>query len=270
MPELPEVEIARRNLARWLEGATIASARVGDKRILDDAQPPLRVTKALAGNKVLRVERRGKWLKLVLARGTLFSHLGMTGKWVLRDADAPATRSERLRLDLRRKNETVRYLDPRLFGRLVLVGKGEEDIAEYRELGPDPLLDGIDTKRLREALSKRRRAIKEVLLDQAVLAGVGNIYATEALFRARVDPHRPANTLTATELGRVARAIEASFRKTLAEEDGPEITYVEERGAKNPFAIYGHGGDPCPRCKRPLTRTVIGGRGTVYCRHCQT
>lgn len=271
MPELPEVEIARRNLSRWLVGRSIVRAHVGDPRILGDAEGAAAFAKGLAGKRIRAVERRGKWLKIQLDAGALFSHLGMTGKWVARAMADPSTKSERLRLDLEQRSRatSVRYLDPRLFGRLVVRRPSQGDLPEYARLGPDPLLDGIDVARLTELLKRRRRSIKEVLLDQEVLAGVGNIQATEALFLARVDPHRRADALSAREAKALARGIERSIRDTIAREAGPEITYVEERGAPNPFAIYGRGGQPCPRCKTRLVRTVLGGRGTVHCPHCQ-
>jgi formamidopyrimidine-DNA glycosylase len=102
-----------------------------------------------------------------------------------------------------------------------------------------------------------------------VLAGVGNIQATEALFDARIDPRRPARELSRKEVSALARAITRTIARTIALQDGPTIQYVEEAGAPNPFLVYGNEGTPCPRCKRPLAKMVLGGRGTVFCPHCQ-
>jgi formamidopyrimidine-DNA glycosylase len=180
-----------------------------------------------------------------------------------------SVRFEKVRLDVRagRARRSVRYLDPRLFGRFVVAS---EDLPAWRELGPDPLVDGIDVAALHAQLARRRLAIKPTLLDQTVLAGVGNIHATEALFFARIDPRRPARELSRAEIVAVARGIRrtiASAMKLLSRAD--TITYVEEPGAENPFTIYGREGTPCPRCERPLAKMVLGGRGTVLCASCQ-
>jgi formamidopyrimidine-DNA glycosylase len=280
VPELPEVEIAARSLRSWASAATVRLVVIHDPRVVEgDALGP-----ALLGRRVEVVDRRGKWLRLTLDDGALlFSHLGMTGKWVRRAEDAPTERFERARIDLARRvgdtrdaRETrdtregavvsLRYLDPRLFGRLRWT---REDLPAWRALGPDPLLDGIDVAQLHAALGRTRRTVKEALLDQAVLAGVGNIQATEALWLARLDPRVPANALRRPQVRALARAIERSIARTLELESGPEITYVEEAGAINPFTIYGNGGQPCPRCRSPLDRYVVGGRATVSCARCQ-
>jgi formamidopyrimidine-DNA glycosylase len=272
VPELPEVEHARRTLAQWLDGARIEAVLVQDARILDDGVAPARVVRALEGRRVRVVERRGKWLRIVLDQGRVFSHLGMTGKWVRAEPGEEARRFEKVRLDVvarGRVRRSVRYLDQRLFGRFVVVGEGGADLPVWSELGPDPLADGIDVGALHDKLAKRKLAIKPTLLDQSVLAGVGNILATEALFMAKIDPRRPARELSRAEVGALARGIRRAIDKTLAMQEGETIAYVEEPGAPNPFTIYGHEGEPCPRCKRPLAKMVLGGRGTVLCAHCQ-
>ncbi len=272
VPELPEVEHARRTLSRWLEGARIDAVTVQDARILDHGVTPARVVRALEGRRVTAVERRGKWLRLALDSGRVFSHLGMTGKWVRTEVGAEETRFEKIRVDATARDKTrrsVRYLDPRLFGRFVVVKEGEADLKAWNELGPDPLVDGIDVSALHAKLAKRRLAIKPTLLDQGVLAGVGNILATEALFYARIDPRRPSRDLSRVEVGKLSRGIRRAIDRTLAKETGETIQYVEEPGAPNPFTIYGHEGEPCPSCSRPLAKMFLGGRGTVLCVHCQ-
>jgi formamidopyrimidine-DNA glycosylase len=269
VPELPEVEHARRTLAKWLVGARLEAVIVHDARILDAGVRAESAARALEGRRVRAVERRGKWLRLVLDRGLVFSHLGMTGKWVLARPGDDSVRFEKLRLDVRagRTRRSVRYLDPRLFGRFVVA---EQDLPAWSELGPDPLSDGIDVAALHAKLARRKLAIKPTLLDQTVLAGVGNIQATEALFFARIDPRRPARELSRVETAALARAIRRSIAaamKLLARED--TITYVEEPGAENPFTIYGREGTPCPRCREPLAKLVLAGRGTVMCASCQ-
>ncbi len=185
---------------------------------------------------------------------------------MLRAHDAPAERFERARLDTRKRS--ARYVDPRLFGTLQGV-RGDEAPAAWSALGPDALVDGVDAARLHARLSRIARSIKETLLDQTVVAGVGNIQAAEALWRARINPMRAASSLSLAEVRALARAVEASIRETIERDDTPEITYVEEPGADNPFHVYGKHGEPCPRCGMKLARIIQGGRSTVYCPRCQ-
>jgi formamidopyrimidine-DNA glycosylase len=264
VPELPEVEVARRNLEKWLKRQKLLLVELSPRSFVGRAPA---FAKELCGRTLKAVERRGKWLRLVFdGELALFSHLGMTGKWVLRDRDDPPQRFERARLDSARRS--VRYLDPRLLGRM-RPAHGDEAPATFIALGPDPLVDGIDVVQLHKKLLRRKKSIKETLLDQTVLAGVGNIQAAEAMWRARINPTRGADSLTAAEVQALADGIDGSIADTLAREDSPEITYVEEAGADNPFAVYGKHGEPCPRCQTTLVRIVQAGRSTVYCPRCQ-
>ncbi|MGZ3438845.1 MAG: bifunctional DNA-formamidopyrimidine glycosylase/DNA-(apurinic or apyrimidinic site) lyase [Polyangia bacterium] len=268
MPELPEVEVARRNLDKWLRRGTLVRVELSPRLfVLAGVGSARSFAQTMRGRPVRAVERRGKWLRLALDGDlALFSHLGMTGKWVLRAHDAPPERFERARLDTPKRS--VRYLDPRLFGTLQ-GARGEVAPSAWSGLGPDALVDGVDAARLHARLVRISRSIKEALLDQTILAGVGNIQAAEALWRARLNPLRASSSLSAAEVASLARAIEASIADTLAREDSPEITYVEEAGADNPFDVYGKHGEPCPRCGRTLRRIVQGGRSTVFCSRCQ-
>ncbi len=274
MPELPEVEFAARCLRRWAEGRTIVGAEL-DPRARRIFRPgtPAAFARGVEGARVGAVRRIGKHLLVTLERGGaplgLLSHLGMTGKW-LRGADeepGPSHVRARLRLD---DGRALLYRDPRLFGRLRLVpGARFEAVPEVAALGPDPLDHGIDAAALAEALGRTRLPVKVKLLDQRLLPGVGNIHAGEACFRARVDPRRPARSLSRAEVKRLAAAILASFRLTLDAEAGPEITYVEE-GGENPFLVYAREGERCPRCRRARIRRIVqAGRSTFFCPHCQ-
>jgi formamidopyrimidine-DNA glycosylase len=266
MPELPEVEIAARNLRRWLLGKRITGAELAASRVVRGAKPAA-MARLLSGRTVEQIARKGKWLRLALDGGAaLYSHLGMTGKWVKRPRASGPERWERARLDA--GATSVRYLDPRLFGRLIAAPDGEPPPA-WRALGPDPLADGIDVDRLAAQLGRTRRSIKEALLDQKLLPGVGNIVATEALWRARVDPRAKAFRLARAVVAAIARGVLETVRETIAREQAPEIRYVEE-GGENPFAIYAREGEPCPRDRARLQRLVQGGRSTVFCPRCQT
>jgi formamidopyrimidine-DNA glycosylase len=249
MPELPEVEHARRCLERWLVGQTVTRA----------------FSRTLVGRDVLDVARRGKWLRLTMSEGVrLFSHLGMTGRWLRREpADGPE-RWERGRLDVAALS--TRYVDPRRFGRLVV---SRVDLPEWNALGPDPLVDGIDTRALGRALAKRSRTLKEALMDQGVLAGIGNILVTEALWSARLDPHSRTNALSPADVAAVARGLRAAIARGLALQEGDDPSYVQDAGSENPFRIYGRAGEPCPRCRTAMKRVVLGGRATTFCHGCQ-
>jgi formamidopyrimidine-DNA glycosylase len=264
VPELPDVELARQRLQDWMGGATITKARSTDHRLLRP-QTPAALGRALAGRKVRSVGRRGKWLRIELDdAGSLFSHLGMTGHWVLRSSEEPRQPSERARIDVVRPDgraSSLRYLDSRRFGRLVVAN---EDIPEWRELGPDPLADGIDHRLFAQALARTRRPVKVALLDQSILAGIGNILATEALWLARIDPRSRCDALSYGDVGKVARGLRTAIRKELAArevDDGRES--VDELSA------YGRGGEACPRCGLALAYVVLGGRGTTFCKRCQ-
>jgi formamidopyrimidine-DNA glycosylase len=279
MPELPEVEVAARNLRRWAVGRRVRDVSARATSIVRPAGA--RALAPLVGARVLGVDRVGKHLMLTLApprgraRVGLWSHLGMTGKWLrrARGAEAPRFSHARLALD---DGSTLHYCDMRRFGRLrVVPGASFDGVATLAALGPDPLRDGVEAGALHVRLARTRLPLKVALLDQTVLAGVGNIQASEACFRARLDPRAPASSLTRAETGRLARAILASIRYTLARfaQEGADsadgdIVYVEENRSSNPFKVYGRAGAPCPRCHRPITRIIQAQRSTFFCEAC--
>jgi len=263
VPELPEVEYATRHLRAWLRGKKIVAARVPPSPV---ARAP--VAKKLVGRVVVEVERRGKWIRWSLSDkgGDLFTHLGMTGKWLKRAVSDGPERFERGRFDVR--GASVRYVDPRMFGRIIAADR----LAAWDELGPDPLVDGLDAAELAERLSRTGRSIKETLMDQTVIAGVGNIQACEALWRARIHPARPARSVAKDPrlVRALVSAILASIRFTLkAQAPEREIAYVEEPDSDNPFKVYGRAGERCPRRDGKFRRVVQGGRSTYYCPGCQ-
>ena len=280
MPELPEVEVAARNLRRWALGRKVRGAEADRTAIVRPGGP--RALEALVGARVRDVDRVGKHLLVTLARGAgdkhlvgLWSHLGMTGKWLRRRAGAAPPRFSHARLALD-DGAVLHYCDMRRFGRLrVVPGARFSEIPTLAALGPDPLRDGIDAAALHARLARTRLPIKVALLDQTILAGVGNIQAAEACFRARLDPRRPAASLTRAEVGRLARAILASIAYTLGcfADDGADagdgaIVYVEENREANPFKVYGRAGEPCPRRNGTIRRIVQAGRSTFFCPAC--
>jgi formamidopyrimidine-DNA glycosylase len=267
VPELPEVEIASRQLRGWAKGRRIVSAKAERSRVIR-GQSPQRFAQ-LAGHRLQEVERSGKWMLLSFDGGEgLLSHLGMTGKWIRRDREASPPSHVRATLELE-DGHALDYRDPRLFGRLIR-GKTEQlrKLPALAALGPDPL-PGVDTGQLYEALRKTRRSLKEALMDQRTLAGLGNIQVSEALHRARLHPQRLGISLSPEEVARLASAIGEALRAALEGEDSPEpITYVEE-GGENIFLVYDRAGEPCSNCGTSIERIVQGGRSTYFCPHCQ-
>lgn len=288
MPELPEVEHTRRNLTRWMQHARIAHVTTTDGRIVRPESTTAFV-QAVAGHDVLRVERRGKWLRIVLDRGMrVFAHLGMSGWFYLsrrHDQDGPM-RFERVGFDLvtrgkagrgKAKQRHVSYVDPRRWGRLIVVRKGHADISQWAALGPDPLNDGVDLAALKKRLERLPRStIKEALMNQGILAGIGNIHAMEALWKAKIDPRSIARMLDTKQLAAIVSGLRWTIQRAIL-----DLAKVEkEKGSQddsrlgvhddNPFLVYGRRGEPCPRCKEPLSRIVLGGRSTTFCPGCQT
>ncbi len=276
MPELPEVEIAARNLRAWTEGRSIAGVEVdrGVGYVFRPARPAA-LARALTGARFGPIRRVGKQLLVSLAKDGapvgLLAHLGMTGKWLRRhgaDGAQPRFSRARFRLD---DGSVLHFCDLRLFGRLrVVPGARFEEVPEVAALGPDPLEQGIDRERLQAALGRSKLPVKVRIMDQALLPGVGNIQASEALFRARVDPRRRGPSLTRRAVGALAEAVLASVKESIAREEGPEITYVEEPGSENPFQVNGREGERCPRCRRAaIARIVQPQRSTFFSPRCQ-
>ncbi|HET7367796.1 MAG TPA: bifunctional DNA-formamidopyrimidine glycosylase/DNA-(apurinic or apyrimidinic site) lyase [Gaiella sp.] len=273
MPELPEVETIRRRLAPVLEGATIERAEIADPRLTRPVDPAL-VADALRGERIEALDRRGKYLLWRLSSGrTLVVHLRMTGS--LRhasDGELPedAYRRATLALDT---GAAVGYRDVRRFGTWELLDEGHLRPYLDARLGPEPLAGSFTASRLAALAAGRTTPVKAFLLDQRRIAGVGNIYADEALWRAQIHPLRPAGELSADELGRLHRALRAVLRKGIERQGSTLRDYVTPDGdggaMQHEFHVYGRFGEPCDRCGRPIERIVVGGRGTWFCPHCQ-
>ena len=273
MPELPEVETVRRRIAPLVEGATIAGAEIVDPRLTRPVSPSL-VADALVGERIAAVERRGKYLLWRLGSGrTLVVHLRMTGSLLhfpAGDLPADAYRRATLALDT---GAAVGYRDVRRFGTWELLDDGHLRPYLASRLGPEPLAPSFTSARLARIVAERRAPIKAVLLDQRRIAGIGNIYADEALWRARIHPRRPAGELDAAEVARLHRAVRAALRRGVELSGSTLRDYVtpdgEGGGMQHEFHVYGRLGEPCDRCGRPIERIVVGGRGTWFCPRCQ-
>lgn len=273
MPELPEVETVRRVLEPQLVGRTIVRLALNRPDIVAHPAPEA-FARAVTGARIAGMSRRGKFLSIDLEGGdAVVVHLRMTGCLFAVDAEQPLEKHTHL-VFLLDDGQELRFVDTRRFGRFWLVAAGEPDEFTGRDkLGPEPFDKELSLSHLHTNLGKRRRPIKECLLDQSVVAGIGNIYADEILFAARIHPLRPANTLTAREWGRLARTIPERLAYFIEKNRISPEDYRQSRGRdyrNTPFlSVYGHAGEPCPACGRILIQTTVGGRSSVFCPHCQ-
>lgn len=266
MPELPEVEIARRTLVRWFEGHTVKRAEASKTRIFRGAKP--QAFEAIRGA-LTKAERKGKYLLLTFGEQGVLAHLGMTGKFLKRPAGEEVLYSRaRFVLDT---DEVIHFRDPRMFGRI------EPTPAEklwtldtIKELGVDPLTEGLDVAQLKGAVGKSKQELKVALMDQGRITGLGNIHTSEALYRAKIHPSRAPLSLTDEEWTRLCESIHAAIAFGLAEQgNADEITYVEEPGAPNPFLIYDRAGEECGNCNAVISKSEHGGRSSYFCPECQ-
>ena len=267
MPELPEVETIRAQLAHRLEGRTLVRVEILDPRLTRPFDL-FEVTEEIEGDRVAAVERRGKYLVLRLESGlALLVHLRMTGSFSF-----VPTSHERAVLELDDGTRLV-YRDVRRFGTWVVVEGGELDPYLAGRNGPEPLGARFTAEWLAGRLAVRRAPLKAVLLDQRVVAGLGNIYADEALWRARLNPLRPASSLEPNEVRRLHLAIRAALRAGIERQGATLRDYATPDGSaggmQEEFRVYGREGEPCPRCGTPIAKARVGGRGTWYCPRCQ-
>jgi formamidopyrimidine-DNA glycosylase len=273
MPELPEVETVRRRIAPVLEGRRLECVEIHDSRLVRPYEAA-EVAAELTGERVAAVGRRGKYLIVRFDSGrALLIHLRMTGSLRLLDGDGLEDDPHRravVRLD---NGSDVAYRDVRRFGTWLLLEPGELEPYLAQKVGAEPLDAIFTAARLGEKLQRRRAPIKAALLDQRTLAGLGNIYVDEALWRARLHPLRPAETLDRNELRRLHRAIRAALEAGIARQGSTLRDYRLPDGGsgamQHEFKVYGRGGEPCERCGTPIAKSRVGGRGTWFCPACQ-
>jgi formamidopyrimidine-DNA glycosylase len=306
MPELPEVETVARDLQRWVAGAVITDVEVRWERTIRHPQRPERFAEELRGAQIARVGRRAKSVLLHLADGRVMTvALRMTGALIVATPGAPDDRYARVVFQLA-DGRQLRYRDARKFGRIGLfeggglvrrvargageqrgvasrVRKGTRGVHEaatpyrvgdvFARHGPEPLAPSFTAARLAQRLRGRSARLKSLLLDQSFIAGVGNIYADEALWRARLHPLRGADTLAPDEVRRLHRSIRSVLREGIANRGASFSDYVGADGEPGEnaerLAVYQRTGAPCLRCGRPIQRLVVGQRSTHFCPHCQ-
>ncbi|MCE7480587.1 MULTISPECIES: bifunctional DNA-formamidopyrimidine glycosylase/DNA-(apurinic or apyrimidinic site) lyase [Microbacterium] len=283
MPELPEVEVVRAGLAPAVIGATIISASVFDERAL--TRHPAGAADFVArleGAIVSGASRRGKFLWLPLGgSAALTAHLGMSGQLLLRTPDAPAERHERVRIGIRHPRHgelAVVFADQRTFGSLAvdaLVADGTDLIpSQVQHIARDPMDPAFDDAVFIAAVRRRASAIKRILLDQTLISGVGNIYADEALWAARIHPESHGRALSVQAVRRLLSEVRLVLEKALAEGGTSfDAQYVNVNGQAGYFAhslnAYGRGGQPCPRCGGEIVREAFMNRSSHYCPRCQ-
>ena len=272
MPELPEVETIRADLAALLPGRRFTGAEVLWPGTID--RPPAdELDAVLRGHTILGLDRRGKYLILHLdGAAALVVHLRMTGRLRWREAGAPREKHARVVLFLDDGHE-LHFDDQRKFGRMYFV-PDEGGLAEVlARVGPEPLVEAFTRPALKRMLAGRRSMLKPLLLDQGFLAGLGNIYVDEALWRARLHPLRRSDSLTPAEIDRLHEGIVAALRQGIANRGTTLSDYQDLAGARGTnqesLFVFRREGQPCPRCGTPIERLRIGGRATHVCPHCQ-
>jgi len=286
MPELPEVETVRAGLERHVVGRTVADVQVLHPRVVRrDLAGPAGFAAAMAGRTVKRAERRGKYLWLALDDDeALLAHLGMSGQLLVGDPDRPLSPHVRARFTFTDGGPDLRFTDQRTFGHLMLVPFAHGDLdgpGETRELpapiahiAPDPMEAAFDAGDFAARLTRRHTGVKRALLDQSLISGVGNIYADEALWRARLHWARPTETLKRGEVSRLLEAVREVLSEALrAGGTSFDTLYVNVNGESGYFdrslQAYGREGEPCSRCGTPIRRDAFMNRSSYSCPHCQ-
>lgn len=273
MPELPEVETIKNVVEPQIKGLTIENITVNRPEII--AYPTAaEFCTAITGQGISSMARRGKFLIIHLINEcSIILHLRMTGCLLVTPTDYPMEKHTHLIFHLEDGKE-LRFSDIRRFGRFWLIQSSEDDTySGIGKLGLEPFDEKLTAAYLQGKFGKRKKAIKECLLDQSMIAGIGNIYSDEILFRVKICPTRSASSITAEEWQRLAEIIPECLSYFIEKNRIHADDYLASKGQdyrNTPFLqVYGHDGEPCPYCGSTLCRTMIGGRSSVYCPHCQ-
>jgi formamidopyrimidine-DNA glycosylase len=275
VPELPEVEIVRRGLQQHVAGRTIESVQLLHPRVARRHLPgPDDFAAALTGRAISGARRRGKYLWLPVDDDAVLAHLGMSGQLTVGDPDRQLSPHVRARFTFRDGGADLRFTDQRTFGHLAIAPGGAVLPGAIAHIAPDPLEPGFDLAALTVRLRARRTGIKRALLDQSLVSGIGNIYADEALWRARLHWARPSETLTRAEISRLLAAVQHVFADALnAGGTTFDSLYVNVNGQSGYFerslAVYGRAGQPCLRCGTPVRRDPFMNRSSYSCPQCQ-
>ncbi|MCD7806675.1 MAG: bifunctional DNA-formamidopyrimidine glycosylase/DNA-(apurinic or apyrimidinic site) lyase [Lachnospiraceae bacterium] len=273
MPELPEVETIKRVIEPQIRNLTMEQITVNRPEIIAHLGAD-EFCQRLTGQVIDHMERKGKYLIIVLkSNDRILLHLRMTGCLLVTPPDCPAEKHTHLVVRMSNDCE-LRFSDTRRFGRFWLITSGEEDTySSIKKLGVEPLSADFSMEYLYDKLGMRKKAIKECLMEQTIIAGIGNIYSDEILFTARIHPARPANSLTCEEWGSLAGLIPQCLSFFIQANEISAEEYLRTKGQEyrnTPFLqVYGHEGEPCPSCGTLLRSMVIGGRSSTFCPCCQ-
>ncbi len=270
MPELPEVETTRRGVEPHVVGRRIVELALHEPRLR--WRVPGTLPAKLAGQRIRLAGRRAKYLLIELEGGTLLLHLGMSGSLRVLPATTPRIAHDHFDLVLD-SGQSLRFNDPRRFGSLHYTTEALEKHPLLKRLAPEPFDDAFDGDYLYKVTRKRNVAIKQLLMNSMLVVGVGNIYASEALFRARIRPRRPARTLSRAEAGKLVRAIRTVLSLAIRTGGTTLRDYVGADGNPGYFRqklfVYERAGKPCRRCRTPIRQITQGQRSTYYCPQCQ-
>lgn len=270
MPELPEVETTRRGIAPHLEQRRIEAVVVRQPRLRWPI--PDQLAEELPGQRIQAIHRRAKYLLLEVSAGTLLLHLGMSGSLRIIAADEPPRAHDHFDLMVE-QGRALRLTDPRRFGAVLWqrAGAGPHSLLEH--LGPEPLAAGFDGDHLYRCSRGRRMAVKNLIMDNRIVVGVGNIYANEALFRSGIRPDRASGRISLARYRRLAEAIRQVLAEAIQQGGTTLRDFVGGEGRPGYFQqslqVYGRAGQPCPTCRRPLREQRMAQRTTVFCAHCQ-
>lgn len=269
MPELPEVEVTRCGIAPHLEGELVTAVRVRQPKLRYPV--PADLAQRLPGQRLLTVRRRAKYLLLDFAEGSLMLHLGMSGSLRIVDAALPADKHDHF--DLVVGQRALRLRDPRRFGAVLWLPHPAEMHPLLADLGLEPLESGFDGAALRALCAGRRTPIKQLIMDGHLLVGVGNIYASESLFRARIHPQTPAGRLSGARCDRLAVCIRETLQDALAAGGSSLRDFVHSDGSSGYFQqhyfVYGRAGEPCRVCGGKVAKRVMAQRASFFCPRCQ-
>jgi formamidopyrimidine-DNA glycosylase len=273
LPELPEVETVRARIAPALEGRRLERVHITDPRLTRPEDPAV-VASRLTGERVATVARRGKYVVVRFESGrVLLIHLRMTGTVLHAPEGAAGDDPHRRAVVTLDNGSDVVYRDVRRFGTWLLLEPAEVDLYLEARLGAEPLEQAFTARALGERLAGRRAPVKAALLDQRTVAGLGNIYADEALWRAKIHPLRPAGSLDTAEIRALHRAIRRALEAGIARQGATLRDYRTPDGGRgtmqDEFKVYGRAGKSCRRCRTPIAKTRAGGRGTWFCPGCQ-
>ncbi|PYZ93727.1 DNA-formamidopyrimidine glycosylase [Salipaludibacillus keqinensis] len=273
MPELPEVETVKRTLSELIIDETIEQVNVTWPKMIKEPDDVNQFVHLLEGQTFRSISRRGKFLVFCLDDYTLVSHLRMEGRYGVYQKEEEEAPHTHVRFTFKSGRE-LRYGDVRKFGTMHLFQKGEENVNRpLSQLGPEPLSSHFTSEELTQRLSRTTRAVKAALLDQSVVVGLGNIYVDEALFKARIHPEKPANSLSPGERAVLFTSVQETLNEAVKLGGSSIKSYVNGQGEMGMFQqnlrVYGRTAEPCHTCGTPIIRTIVGGRGTHTCPSCQ-